>query len=408
MVSDAVLQLSDLVYPFERQELGSPSPIYDWLREHHPLARVRTAYGTDAWLVSGHKEVRAVLVDERFSAGTPTTAGIEAAEPEDDPAKALFNLDPPDHTRLRRVSAPFFTVSQVKSLRPRLERIADGLVDAMVDSGAPADLVQAYVHPLVSGTLWEVLEVSEDLLPAFRAWADELREIREPSWDPDPATNPVLINRIKLRRTMQALIAERRRNPGDDIVSKFLAARERGEIVDEPELIVQLTGMVLGGIEPTFNMMGLALLTTLSEPGLLRRMRDDPDTIGAAVEEMLRYHAPTDIGFVRVAKTDVEIFDAHIKKGDVLIVALASANRDATVIPDAHRLDVTRTENPHVAFGYGRHHCLGAHLARLEIGTALAVLARRLPGLRLAVPFESVPRRLALAQFGPEELTVTW
>ncbi|WP_431912634.1 cytochrome P450 [Micromonospora carbonacea] len=407
-MSDAALKLADLVYPFERQELTAPSSIYNWLREHHPLARVRTAYGTDAWLVSGHREVRAVLVDERFSAGTPTTAGIEVAEPEDDPAKALFNLDPPDHTRLRRISAPFFTVSQVKDLRPRLERMADGLVDAMMGAGASADLVQAYIHPLVSGTLWELLGVPGGLLPAFRKWADELREIKEPSWEPDPATNPVLINRINLRRTMQALIAERRRNPGDDLVSKLMAARERGDIVDDPELIVQLTGMVLGGIEPTFNMMGLALLTAMSEPGLLRRMRDDPDSIGPAVEEILRYHAPTDIGFVRVAKTDVEMFDAHIRQGDVLIVALASANRDAAVIPDADRLDVTRTENPHVAFGYGRHHCLGAHLARVEIATALAVLARRLPGLRLAVPFESVPRRLALAQFGPEELTVTW
>jgi cytochrome P450 len=333
---------------------------------------------------------------------------VEAAEPEDDPAKALFNLDPPDHTRLRRVSAPFFTVSQVKTLRPRLERMAESLIDEMVNAGSPADLVQGYVHPLVAGTLWEVLGVPASLLPEFHRWADELREIREPSWDPDPATNPVLINRINLRRTMQKLIAERRRTPGDDIVSKLTAARERGDIVDEPELIVQLTGMVLGGIEPTFNMMGLALLAALTEPGLLRRMRDDPDIIPAAVEEMLRYHAPTDIGFVRVAKEDVEIFDARIEKGDVLIIALASANRDDAVIPDADRLDVTRAENPHVAFGYGRHHCLGAHLARIEIGTALAVLARRLPDLRLAVPVEAVPRRLALAQFGPEELTVTW
>ena len=398
----------NLIYPFPRLSADAPAQEYTWLREHRPVVKVRTTYNTEAWLVTGYQVVRAVLADERFSSRMPVTAGVEDVEPEDDATRSLFNLDPPDHTRLRRLLAGSFTAPHVARLRPRITALADELVDRLVDSAVPADLVSSFVLPLTAGTIWEMLDVPARLRPGFQRWAAELREITEPSWDPDPTTNPVLINRIDLRRNIQALIAHRRAEPGDDLVSKLVAARAAGDIHDDPELTLQLTGLVIAGHEPTSNALGLALLAILRQPGRYQELRDHPEALPLAVEEILRYHVPTDIGFVRVATQDVELAGARINAGDMLILALESANRDADVFHDPETLDLTRADNPHLAFGHGRHHCLGMPLARLEISTALTVLGRRIPTLRLADPAAEIPRRTALSQLGPQQLVVTW
>lgn len=404
------IAVEDLVYPFDRTDPDAPHPTYAWLREHHPVARVRTRYETEAWLVTGYDAVRAVLADERFSSRMPMTGQPERAAPEDDPNKALFNLDPPRHTQLRQLQASFYTAAHVRQLQPAMTRIAEALVDDIERAGRPADLVPRFIHPLITESLWHALDIPARLLPEFREWAHEFESFTEPVWDPDPATNPILRNRVRIRKLMQQVVAERRERPGDnDLPSRLLAAYDAGDLLDEAELLVQLTGMVIAGHDPTANAMGLLLLTTLGDPDRYhRRLAELPKEIPAVVEETLRHAGQSDIGFVRVAKADVDVAGATIRAGDVVIVVLSAANRDGAAFPDADRLDVTRADNPHVAFGHGRHHCLGAPLARALLVTAQSVLCDRLPSLRLVKPAEDVPRRMALAQFGPSELLVTW
>ncbi|ASO20667.1 cytochrome P450 [Actinoalloteichus hoggarensis] len=404
----ADVSMDDLVYPFGRQDADTPALEYAWLREHHPLARVTTTYGTDAWLVTGYETVRSILSDDRFSSRMPVTSGAEMPEPRDDPTRSLFNIDPPDHTRLRRVLAGAFTAAQIQQRRDAMTTLARGLVDELVETRSTADLITCFVVPFTTGVIWDLLAVPPNLRPDFAQWVLDHQAIREPSWDPNPDTNPVLINRISLRRHVEELIAARRDDLGDDVVSRLIKARDAGEIDDDADVVVQLTGLIIAAYEPAFNTLGLALLALLADPERLRSLRSRPEAVPAAIEELLRHLAPTDIGFVRVASEDVEIGTEKVHAGEILILSLESANHDENVFAAADRLVLDRSPNPHMAFGHGRHHCLGAPLARAELAVALTTIAERLPTLRLEVPPESVPRRTALAQLGPLELPVSW
>ncbi|ASO20697.1 Pentalenic acid synthase [Actinoalloteichus hoggarensis] len=401
-----------MVYPFSRPSSDMPAAEYSWLAAHHPIVKLPTAYGTEAWIVTGHRLVREVLSDDRFSARMPGTTAVaaEPMDPRDDPTTLLSNLDPPDHTRLRRLFAGSFTPAQAERLRPLLEQHAERLLDLVVEDRAPRDLASMFVFPFVGRATWLLLDVPDVLLPDFEEWNRRHHQSMEPAENvgPPPEVNPVFASRLALRRNVEALIDHRRRHPGDDLVSGLVRELESGGFRDHAELVNQLTGVVVAAYEPTSNMVGLAIMRMLAVPEDYARLCREPEVIPSAVEEVLRHQLPTDVGFIRVAAEDVEIGGATVSEGEIVIVSQEGAHRDPVVFPEPLKVDIDRRPNSHVAFGHGRHHCLGAPLARVEIATALGVLTKRLPSLRLVTSLEAVPRRTAFAQLGPRELLVEW
>jgi cytochrome P450 len=337
--------------------------------------------------VLGYDEARLALNDFRISKDMHAALALDGevvAEglPGPDFARHMLAVDPPDHTRLRRLVSAAFTASRVESLRPRIQTVADDLLDALAarDPDAPADLVADFAFPFPFTVICELLGVPE----AERAALGRgLVAMLVPT--PTPA------DYTRAREASDAVVAQlhrlvetKREMPGDDLVSALLAGGEGKERLDHQELLSTIFQLIVAGHDTTTSFIGNAVVALHSQPSQLALLREEPDLIPAAVEELLRFDAPVPHSTFRYALEQVEIGGSVIPAGAQVIVALAAANRDPSNGHDPGRLDVTRTGVRHLAFGYGIHHCLGARLARLEGQLALASLVRRFPRLRLA------------------------
>ncbi|GAB3884674.1 cytochrome P450 [Kibdelosporangium lantanae] len=351
---------------------------FDKVRADEPLCRVRTPYGVDAWLVTRHEDVRTVLVDPRFS----RAAGVGKDEPritEDVQPRGILDMDPPNVTRMRRLVAGAFTARRVERLRTRALDIAHGLVDAIAPSGS-ADLVADYGFPLAVTMICELLGVPVGDRPEFETWSQALVSTTAFS----PAERQAQIG--ELMAYMGGLVRRRREEPTDDLLGALVAARDGHGRLTEEEMVFLAGGLLAAGHETTATQIPNFVYVLLSHPDQLALLRSRPDLLPSAVEELMRWVPLTlSVPVPRWALEDIELSGGVVKAGEPVFAQMSAANRDPKVFQDPHRLDITRQPNPHVGFGYGIHHCLGAQLARLELQVAISVLFERLPGLEVAV-----------------------
>ncbi|MFI0737350.1 cytochrome P450 [Streptomyces sp. NPDC021100] len=410
--------MADLLNPADPAFARDPYPYYARLRARGPAARVELANGTHAWLVTGYREARAVLADPRFSNVPPRAAGRPRPDSPARRAQAclarhMLNSDAPDHTRLRRLTAAAFTPRRVDALRPRIARLATGLAGdlaARLERDGTADLVDAFAFPLPVLVIGEVLGVPEADRADLRTWTYRVGS-------PADALAPGAVDDAwtALHAYFTALIADKRRTPGDDLFSSLVHDAREGGLADG-ELLAMAFLLLFAGYETTMNLLASAALLLLTHPDELAAARQD--TTGrywdAVAEEALRHASPLEGTTWRRTTEEVDLGGgAVIPAGASVLVVLAAAGRDPGRFPepDAFRpgryLPGPERAAAHVAFGHGPHFCLGARLARLEATVALPLLFDALPGLRLAADPALLPYRPGLLVRGPRELPVS-
>jgi len=385
--------------PLAPETFDSPHDDYRRLRKECPVA-YSEAWG-GFWALLKHSDVANAASDyETFITSKQNVVPKVAFTGRRPP----LHLDPPEHTRLRRLVAKAFTSRRVSDLRPRVQALVDDLLDQMIAAGPPADLTAALAWPLPITVICEMLGVPVDDRDTFRTWTDQLVAL---SAD-DPQV--ILSARESLDSYLAGLMAQRRAQPTDDLFGALVAARDQGDKLSEEELVAFGVTLLVAGHETTANQIGNFVYLLLSQRERWDRLVAEPELVPSAVEELLRF-TPLEatVGFfARIATEDIELGGRTVRAGEAVIVQLASANRDATVFARPDEIDFTRTENPHMAFGHGVHHCVGAPLARLELQVALGTLVRRLPGLRLAVPADEVVFRTNRVMRAVDELPVRW
>ncbi|MGW1375709.1 cytochrome P450 [Streptomyces sp. NPDC002446] len=377
-----------------------PAPGVERALREEPVTRATLWDGSSCWLVTRHQDVRAVLGDPRFSAdatrpGFPflTAGGRELVTS----TPTFLRQDDPEHARARRMLTSDFMVKKVEAMRPEVQRIADGLLDRMTDGRDRADLVPEFALPLPSLVICLLLGVPYEDHEFFQERSRILLSLRS-------AAGEVRTAQAELHRYLCELAESKRHAPDDGIVSRLIA---RGE-TDADEIAAMGRLLLVAGHETTANMTALSTLALLRNPDQLARLRTDPSLIKGAVEELLRYLTIVHNGLPRVATEDVAVGGVTIRAGEGVLCTLNTANRDEEVFPGGAGLDVGRDARRHVAFGFGVHQCLGQPLARVELQVAVETLLRRLPGLRLAVPFEDVPFRHDMGIYGVHSLPVAW
>lgn len=369
----------------------------DRLRTEAPISRTELPTGGSAWLVTGYAEVRAILGDPvRFSSAG--TRRPETGSPCDLPG-SFHTYDPPEHTRLRGLVTPEFTLARIRRLAPRVEAIVTGHMDAMELAGAPADLIPMFALPIPSLVICELLGVPETDRADFQRRSRTRVDLRKTAEERREA-------KIESRVYLADLVARLRRDPGQDLLGMLI--REHGNEVSDVELIGIADLLLAAGHETTSNVLGLGTLLLLRNSDQFALLRDHPEVGDRAIEELLRYQPVTESAIARTATEDVTIAGRTIMAGDEVVCSLQAANRDTVLGEHLDRLDLTRKACPHVAFGHGIHHCLGAPLARMQMRIAFPALLRRFPNLRLAVPFEELRFREHSLVYGLHALPVTW
>jgi cytochrome P450 PksS len=396
---------------------ADPWPACAHLRREQPVARVpvRVHFGREeAYLVTRYDDAATVLRDERFvkdirRARNPHDFGVPWMPRELKPlAHTMLDSDGAEHRRLRSLVRDTFAPKHIAQLEPRVRELVGTLLDRMAasDRAERVDLVADFALPLPLTVISEVLGVPEPDRLRFRRWFSSLVGA-------SASTRPNLSLLLKvpdifaMMRFLRRLVAERRAHPGEDLVSRLALAREGGDRLSEDELVAMLGILLIAGYETTVNLIATGTLLLLGHPDQLARLREDQTLIESAVEELLRLATPVDVATERYAREEVELAGVTIPRGALVLVALVSANADDTRFPEPERLDVSRAENRHLAFGLGPHYCLGAPLARMEARVALAALLQRFPQLRLAVPAEQLQWRPGVSLRGLVSLPVS-
>jgi cytochrome P450 len=370
-----------------------PFGLFAKVRARGPVHAVTLADGHAAWLVVGYDEARDALNDSRLSkdmqAALATSSDV-VAEGLPGPAFArhMLNVDPPDHTRLRRLVATAFTVRRIEALRPRVQAVIDQLLDeiAAKPPGQPVDLVASFAFPLPFTVICELLGVPE---PDRAELGRELTTLLTPTSTPSEYARAKAASDAVVA-ILGALVETKQRAPGDDLVTALLEARDGDARLTQQELLSTLFQLIVAGHDTTTTLIGNGLVSLLRHPDQLALLRAEPDRLAAAVEEMLRYDAPVPHSTFRYAIEPVSIGGTTIPAGAQVIISLAAANRDAVRYDEADVLDINRPFVRHLAFGHGIHFCLGAALARMEGQLALGTLLQRFPELSVAVPFEDL------------------
>lgn len=371
--------------PFLPEFRADPYPLYQHLRSADP---VHWSEFLGFWILTRYRDCVAVLRDARFSANPRSWAGYEdflQAQGGSGPLMQMERnwmllMDPPDHTRLRTLVSKAFTPRVVESMRPHIQDIVDDLLDVVHDAGG-MDIIAALAYPLPVIVIAETMGVPVADRDKFKRWSRDLAATL------DPVTTPEIIQQgnaatLAFMEYFRALVAQRRKNPTNDLLSALIAAEEQGDKLSEEELLATAILLFGAGHETTMNLIGNGLLALLRHPDQIKQLKTTPALIQSTVEELLRYDSSVQMT-ARSALVDVEIDGKLIRKGQQVIVVLGAANRDPDQFPDPDRLDIARTENRHIAFGQGIHYCLGAPLARVEAQIAINTLLRRMPTLRL-------------------------
>lgn len=389
---------------------ANPYPFYARLRAEEPVYRVTLPDKREAWLVTRYDDVVAVLKDEhigkdRFKILTPEQAAQQPWIPRMfmPLARTMLDCDAPDHTRLRALVHKAFTPRLVEAMRDRAQALTDESLNAVEDKGR-MDLIRDYALPLPTTIIVQMLGVPVEDRHKLHRWSSALLSSDMSKWGMLTA----IPNVAAFLRYIRKLIKTRRANPGDDLTSALGRAEEAGDQLSEDELLAMIFLLLIAGHETTVNLIGNGALALLEHPDQMAKLRRDPALIKSAVEELLRYEGPLETATERFAREDVTIAGVTIPRGALVFAALASANRDERQFENPDRLDITRENNKHLAFGLGVHFCLGAPLARLEGQIAINTLLRRCRDLRLAVPRDALRWRRGLVLRGLKALPVTF
>ena len=387
---------------FTPAQPGQPAPDIATISGGRPVFRAELPDGRIAWLVSGYESVRQMIIDQRFSRAQAVAPGRAVPGFEMSAAESISGMDPPEHTRLRKLVASAFTARRIVALRPRVAGIVDELIDAMAGRPQPADLVAGFSLPLPAQVICEMLGVPAADLEQFHAWSDAIIG----DWQRD--ADEIMTAVAGLYGYFGTLIEIKRARPADDLISALIAARDDADRLSEHELTVMCCALLIAGHETTANQINLSLLLLLDHPDQVVTLRADPELIPGAVEELLRCTRLGGLPPSRVTTEDVRLGGVTIPAGELVIPLYSTANRDRSVFIDPDRFDVTRDAASHLAFGAGVHHCLGAQLARVELQEAFRGLIGRLPGLRLAVPAGDLEFKPGMAIHSLRELPVRW
>jgi cytochrome P450 PksS len=348
-----------------------PHTFFAHLRSTEPIFYVEEM---NTWVLTTYEDALLLLKDPRFTKDNRKIAQSDnPAQEIDGGLRTLLQVDPPDHTRLRSLVSKAFTPRMIEQLRPRIQQIASELLDAVEERGS-MDLITEFAYPLPITVITEMLGIPATDRQKFRTWTQALVNQQEDWGD----------SREAFFSYIRALLNEKRVHPGDDLTSRLVQVKENEDQLNEIELVSMIFLLIVAGHETTVNLLGNGTLTLLQHPDQLQLLRDDPSLIAMAVEEILRYTAPVSLSDERWANEDIELHGKQIRKGQMVVASLISANADPHHFHNGDTFDITRHENQHLAFGKGIHFCLGAPLARLEAQIAFPTLFQRLPNLRLA------------------------
>ncbi|WP_035800804.1 cytochrome P450 [Kitasatospora mediocidica] len=374
--------------PWSAEFIAHPYDAYAELREQSPVCRYEP---TGQWLISRYEDVSALLRDRRLGRTythrfSHEEFGQQAPDPAHEPfhtlnGNGLLDLEAPDHTRIRRLVSKAFTPRMVASLRPTVARLADELVSGLLAEGG-GDLIAAVAEPLPVAVIAEMLGVPESDRGLLRPWSAAITGMFELNPTPETARRAVDAS-VEFSDFLRELIRARRIAPGDDLISALIQAQDEGDALSEQEMISTCVLLLNAGHEATVNTTGNGWWALFRNPGQLALLRSDPTAhLPSAVEELMRYDTPLQM-FERWVLEDIEVAGVRIPRGSEVALLFGSANRDPARFTDPDRLDVTRTDNPHITFGAGIHFCLGAPLARLELTESYGALLRRAPRLTL-------------------------
>ena len=402
---DYELSHDGTTFPFPPGPHGSPPRDYGSRRNACPLAPVVLPSGDEALLATTYDDVRAVLGDLRFSrnlryAGAPRM--LAAADFSDDP-NALVNMDPPEHTRLRRIVQAAFTPRRAETWRHRIQTVADELLAEMRAGSRPTDLMTAFAFPLPIDIICTLLGVPSQDSPHFRSWSDLFLSTSTAD-APERAKAGA-----EFAAYVDALIAARRRAPGEDLLDALINAHDADDRLNEVELARMVRGLIIAGHETTGNVIGRGILTLLRHPDQLAVVRDDPALLNIAVEEILRMEVPGHGGLLRVATETVSLpSGGTVGQGQGVLAPVVAANFDPEHFPAPDTFDVRRADNKHITFGHGPHFCLGANLARVELQVAIGSLIREFPDLALASSAQELTWTSGSRVCSVSQLPVTW
>lgn len=396
-----------------------PHPVLDRWRASAPMVQVPAPLVGRAWVLSRHPDVVALLKDPRLVKDRTNVDGRDPTDPLAVPdggrpirrrgsggplaplLTGMLDRDDPDHARLRRLAQAAFTPRRIELLAGRIGQIADGLLDGLARQGR-FDLIGAYALPLPVVVISEMLGVPE----AERAWvvrgSKALIALGQAPWSMALALPSVLVFMQRIR----SLIARRRADPGDDVLSALIAAQDGGGALDDDELLAMVVLLLSAGHETTTNLIGNGVAALLAHPQARDQLVADRSLAAPAIEELLRFAPPVETTTFRYARADIEVAGTLVRRGEAVLGLIGSANRDETVFDRPHQLDLARTPNRHLTFGMGGHYCLGAPLARLEGAIAIPALLERFPRLRLADPSGGLRWRPGLVLRGLERLPV--
>jgi cytochrome P450 len=401
-VTTDVLHLQDDV-----DFVNDPHCLYAELRDAAPVRRAVLPGNSHGWLVTRYADVRSLLADPRVGKDYGRMEELAVRHGGESPVPPgladlltshMLNTDPPDHTRLRKLVNRAFTVRGVESLRPRVVEITADLLDEMADGPAEVDLLSALAFPLPMRVICEVLGVPVDDRTDFRGWLTTLLGAGGP--DELQAASDAMLGYL------HTLIAAKRANPGEDLLTGLCQASEDDDRLSESELVSMAFLLLVAGHDTTVNLIGNGVLGLLRDPDQLAALRVDPALLPGAIEEFLRHDGPLNIASPRYTNAPVTVGEVTIPEGEFLLLSLGAANRDPRRFPDADRLDVTRPPGGHLAFGHGIHYCVGAPLGRMEGEIAVGELLRRFPDLALAVDPAELRYRSSPIMRGLESLPV--
>jgi hypothetical protein len=376
--------------PFTPQALADPYPMYRELLKHNPVSWSPVL---EVWIYTRYEDVDTILTRPGMSAdrrtGNNRFAQMQREQMERDRtspfnrAPTMLTTDPPDHTRLRRLVSKAFTPRAVEDLRPRIQDIVNFLLDEAADAGE-MDLVQALGYPLPVIVIAEMLGIPPEDRAKFKKWSDEIVATLGGPFTPQSVLDQAAVSISELVQYLSEVIADRRKNPRDDLISGLVMAEDEGNVLTEEEIYSTTMLLLIAGNETTTHLIDNGMLALLKNPEQAELLRKDPGLIRPAVEELLRYIGPVQMTG-RVIKEDMELGGQQVKAGQSAMAVLGAGNHDpAKWGEDAHLLDITRNPVDHLAFGDGIHFCLGAPLARAEAQIAIATLLERFPKLKLA------------------------
>jgi len=378
----------------------NPMQVLRRLQADAPVSRAVMWGSVPVWLVTGYQEAKALLADPRLSKDRENGLNLlppnSSGELITELTAHMVYADPPDHTRLRKLVAEAFTAEAVEQFRPKIEAISEELLDK-IDTHAPVDLITAYAEPLA-------VRAVSDLLGIPVMYRNQFLSVLGPFLN-ESHSEQKRAAADRLTIMLHVLIAEKRRRPTDDLGSALVAASDDGELFSERELLATLTLLIIAGHDPTVNLIGNGVLALLREPSQLATLRADPTLMPVAVEELLRLGGPVNITTIRFTTEAIRVRDVEIGAGEFVMISLLAANRDARQFTNPDQLDITRKPHPHLGFGHGIHHCVGAALGRMEARIALTRLLDRFKTLKL-VTTEPIEYRDSTIIHGPASLQV--